>query len=62
MEEKGIKVEFSTPCVHKPIGIVEKHIRTLESYIKPFLIENNDLKHAVRRAIKVLRRSENSAI
>ncbi len=62
IEERGIKIEFSKPCVHTPIGIVERHLRTLEPYIKPFLIGNSDLKHAVRRAIKVLRFSENSAI
>ena len=48
--------------MHTLIGIVERHIRTLESYIKPFLIENNDLKHAVRRAIRVLRFTENSVL
>ena len=62
LQEKGIEIEFSTPYVHTPIGIVERHITTLESYIKPFLLENNDLKHAVRRAIKGLRFTENSVL
>ncbi len=59
---KGIQLEFSTPYVHTPIGIVERHIRTLESYVRPFVLENDDLKHAVRRAIKVIRFSENSTL
>ncbi len=54
----GISTEFSTPYVHTPIAIVERDIRTLESYIKPFLLENNTLKQAVRRAIKLMRFSE----
>ena len=55
-------MEFSTPYVHTPIGMVERQIRTVESYVRPFLLEKNDLKHAVRRAMKVLRCSENSII
>ncbi len=56
--EFSILTEFSTPYVHTSIGLVERNIRTLESYIKPFLLENNTLKQAVRRAIKLMRFSE----
>ena len=54
--EVGIHIEFSTPYVHTPIGMVERSIRTLESYMKPFLLEKNTLKPAVRRAVKLMRK------
>ncbi len=38
--------------------MVERNIRTLETFVKPFLLENNTLKQAVRRAIKLMRFSE----
>ena len=58
INEFGILTQFSTPYVQTPIGKVERGIRTLESYIKQFLLENNTHKHALRRAIKLMRFSE----
>ncbi len=46
---------LSTPYVHTPIGTVERNIRTLEEYVRTFLIEDNHLKTAVKRATKVIR-------
>ena len=56
----GISVDYSIPYVHTPIGMVERNIRTLETFINPFLLENNTLKRAVRRAIKLARFNETS--
>ena len=50
-----IKHHFSTPYVHTPIGTVERNLRTLENYIRTFLIEDNNLKSAVKPATKVIR-------
>ncbi len=50
-----IKHRFTAPYVHTPIGTVERNIRTLEDYIRTFLIEDNHLKPAVERATKVIR-------
>ena len=47
--------KFSTPYVHTSIGTVERNLRTLESYITTYLIENNDFEKAVNRATRVLR-------
>ncbi len=46
---------FSTPCVHTPIGTVERNLRTLESLIKTYLIEDHDFRKAVNRATRILR-------
>ncbi len=58
VKEFGISVEYSTRYVHTPIGMVERNIRTLQTFVKLFLLENNTLKQAVRRAIKLMRFSE----
>ncbi len=54
-ENHRIEHKFSTPYVHTPIGTVERNLRTLESYIKTYLIEENDFRKAVNRATRVLR-------
>ena len=55
MAELNIKAKYSTSYIHKPKGLVERAIRTIEIYIKTFLVEENALKKAVNRAIKVVR-------
>ena len=62
VKEFGISVEYSTPHVHTPIGMVERNIWTLETFIKPFLLENNTLKQAGQRAIKLMRFSESAPL
>ena len=58
----NLVVNYSTPYVHTPIGLVERNIRTLEDYVKTFLIENNDLKGAVKRAVKTIRFSWSASL
>ncbi len=53
--DKGIKLKFGTPYFHTSVGTVKRHIRTLQNYIRPFLLEGNSLKFAVRRAVKRMR-------
>ncbi len=47
--------KFFTPNVHTPIGFLERNIQTVENYVKTYLLENNDLKTAVKRAIRTIR-------
>ena len=53
--DKGIRLIFGTPNVHTAVGTVERHIRTLQNYVRPFLLEGNLLKFAARRAVKTMR-------
>ncbi len=51
----NLVVKYSTPYVHTPIGVVERNIRTIEGYLKSFLLEDNNLKRALSRATKTIR-------
>ncbi len=58
LAELNIDLKYSTPYVHTPIGLIERTIRTMEDYVKTFLIEENvkkKKKRAVKRAVKALR-------
>ena len=52
--KSNIGIQYSTPYVHTPLGLVERTKRTLEDYTKTMLIEENELKKAVKRAVKAL--------
>ncbi len=62
ISQKKIKLEFVTPHLHSANGSVERQARTIQDYMKTFLLEGNSLKQAVRRITKVLRFTESSAI
>ncbi len=42
LSETGVTLKFGTPYVHTSVGTVERHFRTLQNYVTPFLI---DLEH-----------------
>ena len=50
--DKGLALKLGMPYVHTSVGTVERHIRTLQNYVRPFLLEGN---FAVRRAVKTMR-------
>ena len=50
-----ISHKLSTLYVYTPIGTVERNRRTLENHIKTYLIEKNNLRKAVDRAIRLRR-------
>ena len=43
-EMNKIKHSFCTPYVHNAIGTVERNIRTLQDYMKVYLVEENNFK------------------
>ncbi len=45
-----IKHSFCTPYVHNAIGTVERNLRTLQDYMKVYLVNKPNLKPAVHRA------------
>ncbi len=57
LTESRVKLSFCTPYIHNAIGTVERSLRTLQDYLKVFLIEDNNLKRAVRRATLTLRKT-----
>ncbi len=57
LADLSIKLTFCTPYVHNAIGTVERTLRTLQDYMKVYLIEENNLKKAVRRATTTLRKT-----
>ena len=61
-KSKGIRNEFSTPYLHTPIGLVERHIQTFHKYMKTFLVENNKMELAVKRTHKVMRYTKHQSI
>ena len=49
-----VKHPFCTPYVHNAIGTVERNVRTLQDYMRVYLIQNNNLKQAVRKATQTI--------
>ena len=54
-EEWGIRQKFGTPYLQFSVGIVERHLRTFQDFLKTYLIEDADFKKAIAKALYVMR-------
>ena len=54
-EDWGIKQKLGTPYVHTSVGIVERHLRAFQDFVKTYLSEDPIFKKAIARALYVMR-------